>query len=257
MVCRAGKIGWLGVLVGWLAAGAGTLPAQTQTADALPVAPPLTATATLTPAHVAIEEMPGTLRDKVRGVMEKATLTTRGPAEVFTCRPAVYYWLLDNPDQAVRLWRLLGAKCTDIQRETTGFCWHDDQGSRLHWDVVLHTGTQCVWFAEGKVNPGRLLPTVDVQAVVVLNHTEGVDAAGKPAIRHQIEMYLKTDGKAISMAAKIVGASSPRVAEQYLGQMEMFFAAMAWYLEQHPQKAEEMFTELRKPQTSPQAGKVN
>jgi hypothetical protein len=246
MVCRTGKIGWLGVLVSWLAAGVGELPAQVMKAEPESRAPLPTATATIAPAHVALEEIPAAVRDKVRAVMEKPTLTTRGPTEVFTCRPAIYYWLLDNPDQAVRLWRLLGAKCTDIDRETTGFCWHDTQGSKLHWDTVLRSPQQRVWYAEGKVNPGKLLPTVDVQAVVVLTHTEGTDNTGKPAIRHQIEMYLKTDGKAVSMAAKIVGASSPRVAEQYLGQMEMFFAALAWYLDQHPQKAEEMFAELRK-----------
>jgi hypothetical protein len=246
MGCRAGKIGWLGVLVGWLAASAGSAPAQTLKAEPEPHAALPTVTATIAPAPVAVDEMPAAVRDKVRAVMEKPTLTTRGPTEVFTCRPAIYYWLLDNPDQAVHLWRLLGAKCTDIERETTGFAWHDDQGSKLHWDTVLRTPKQRVWYAEGKVNPGKLLPTVDVQAVVVLTHSEGSDNTGKPAIRHQIEMYLKTDGKAISMATKIVGASSPRVAEQYLGQMEMFFAALAWYLDQHPQKAEEMFTELRK-----------
>ena len=35
--------------------------------------------------------------------------------------------------------------------------------------------------------------------------------------------------------------------EQYIGQMEMFFSSLAWYLDQHPRKAEEMFAELRRP----------
>lgn len=240
---RAGKIGWLGVLVGWLATGTGQLPAQPVRAE------PEARMAVLAPAPVPVEEMPAAVRDKVRAVTEKPTLTSRGASEAFNCRPPVYYWLLDNPDQAVRLWRLIGAKCTDIDRETTGFCWHDDQGSKLHWDTVLRTPTQHIWYAEGRVNPGKLLPSVDVQAVVVLTHNEGTDKTGKPTVRHQIEMYLRTDGKAIAMATKIIGASSPRVAEQYLGQMEMFFGALAWYLDQHPQKADEMFTELRKPQT--------
>ena len=147
MGCRAGKIGWLGVLVGWLAAGAGSAPAQTMKADPEPHAALPTVTATIAPAPVAVDEMPAAVRDRVRAVMEKPTLTTRGPTEVFTCRPAIYYWLVDNPDQAVHLWRLLGAKCTDIERETTGFCWHDEQGSKLHWDTVLRTGN--LWFAVG------------------------------------------------------------------------------------------------------------
>jgi hypothetical protein len=246
MECRAGKIGWLGVLVSWLAAGVSELPAQTMKPDMAPSAITAPAENSFAPARVALEDMPAAVRDKVRAVMEKATLVGRGPVEVFTCQPAMYYWLLDNPDQAVRLWRLIGAKCTDIDREPNNrFRWHDAQGSNLHWDTVLRTGTQRVWFAEGKVNPGVLLPMVDVQAVVVLNHIEGTDAAGKTAIRHQIDLYLKTDGRAMSIATKLFGASSPRVAEQHIGQIEMFYAALSWYLDQHPEKATELFKELR------------
>jgi hypothetical protein len=248
MVCRAGKIGWLGVLVGWLAAGAGGAQAQAQKPEPARAAAP--EAVPFAPARVAVDDVPAAVRDKVRGVLDQATLTTRGPVEVFTCRPEVYFWLLENPDQAVRLWRMIGAKCTDIEREPgDGFCWRDAQGSKVRWDTVLKTPRQRVWYAEGKVNPGPLLPTVDVQAVAVLNHTEGTDAAGRPAVRHQIDLYVKTDSRAVALAAKVIGASSPRVAEQYVGQMEMFFAALAWYLDQHPQKAEEMFAELRKPPT--------
>src|SRR6516164_5615380 len=111
MVCRAGKIGWLGVLVGWLAAGAGGAPAQTQKPEPARAAAP--EPLPFAPARVAVEEVPAPVRDKVRGVLDQATLTARGPVEVFTCRPEVYFWLLENPDQAVRLWRMIGAKCTD------------------------------------------------------------------------------------------------------------------------------------------------
>lgn len=247
MGCRAGKIGWLGVLVSALTLGVAEVPAQTTKPAPDAPTPHVAVETSSAPARVAIEGLPVPVRDKVRAVMEKATLIGRGPVEVFTCQPAMYYWLLDNPDQAVRLWRLIGAKCTDIDREPNDrFRWHDGQGSQLHWDTVLRTAKQRVWLAEGKVNPGALLPMVDVQAVVVLNYLEGTDAAGKAAIRHQIDLYLKTDGRVMSMATKLFGASSPRVAEQYIGQIEMFFAALSWYLDQHPEKTSELFPELRR-----------
>ena len=122
------------------------------------------------------------------------------------------------------------------------------KAASLHWDTILRTGKQRVWFAEGRVNPGALLPMVDVQAVVVLNYLEGTDTAGKAAIRHQIDLYLKTDGRVMSMATKLFGTSSPHVAEQHIGQIEMFFAALSWYLDQHPEKTTELFTDLRRPQ---------
>src|SRR5262245_47727685 len=70
------------------------------------------------------------LRERVRFVMDKTTLSANGPVETFVCSPAVYNWLLDHPDQAARLWRLMGVKCADIrERAPAAFAWEDGQGS--------------------------------------------------------------------------------------------------------------------------------
>ena len=45
------------------------------------------------------------------------------------------------------------------------------------------------------------------------------------------------------------------MAEQYVGQVEMFFAAMSWYLDQHPDRAEAMFQELQRPEKATSKGK--
>ena len=51
----------------------------------------------------------------------------------------------------------------------------------------------------------------------------------------------------------MLGASAPHLAEQYVGQMEMFFGALAWYLDQHPEQAEVMLKGIAH---APEAGKV-
>jgi hypothetical protein len=38
------------------------------------------------------------------------------------------------------------------------------------------------------------------------------------------------------------------MAEEYVGQMEMFFGALAWYLTEHPDKAMVLFEGLKTPQ---------
>ena len=168
-------------------------------------------------------------------VVEQPTLVTHGPAEAFACQPVVYHWLLDHPDQTVRLWRMLGAKCTDIQQPEEGkFCYQDPQGSKINWSVSLDNGRQRIWYAEGQVKPGVLLPMVQMQAVLVLTYAEGTDGKGKPAVRHQMDLLIKSDSTAVALATRLLGSSAPRMAEQYVGQIEMFFAAMAWYLEQTP-----------------------
>jgi hypothetical protein len=249
MGCRRVLVGWLGVLLWAVAVGRAWAQGGKEGPLAAPESAPAAGASGFAPVRVPLEQLPAEVRERVRAVVEQHTLSTRGPVEVFTCQPAVYQWLLDHPDQTVRLWRSLGAKVTDIQDRGNGvFGWQDNQGGNIRWETVLRSPRQRVWYAEGQVRPGVLLPAVPVQAVVVLDLTEGHDLEGRPALRHQMSLLVHTDSQAVALAARLLGASVPRVAEQYVAQMEMFFAAMAWYLDQHPRQAERLFGELQRPQ---------
>src|SRR5437870_2659366 len=59
-------------------------------------------------AHVPLDKVPEAMRERVRQVVEQPTLVTRGPLEVFAAQPSWYYWFLDHPEQATRVWRRLG-----------------------------------------------------------------------------------------------------------------------------------------------------
>src|SRR4051812_13366205 len=99
------------VLAGWAvwAAWVAGSPAVAQT-------PPMES-AGVAAAPLPLEDLAPEARPRVRAVVEQPTLRARGRVETFTCQPAVYDWLLDHPDLTVRLWRLLGAKCSDIAGE--------------------------------------------------------------------------------------------------------------------------------------------
>lgn len=250
MECRRKALGWL--LGACCAAGAGVVSAQpapdNSPPSALPLPRPAAPAQGFVAAPVPLDELAPPMRERVRAVLDRPTLSSRGPLEAFHCRPGLYYWLLDHPDLAVRLWRGLGAKCADIGATgENSFIWKDAQNGEVHWQTVLRTARQRVWYAEGKVRPGVLLPSVPIRAVVVLNHQEGADGSGKPAVRHQMDLVLHTDSRAINLATRLFGASAPRLAEEYVGQLEMFFGGLAWYLTQHPDKAAVLFEDLKRP----------
>ncbi|MGH7170723.1 MAG: hypothetical protein ACRELF_14880 [Gemmataceae bacterium] len=254
MECRRKVSGWLLFVIG----AAVTNPALAQTMPAAPggtgvspvmrggtgVAPVVPQS--FVPAPVPLDQLAPPMRERVRSVLEHPTLSSRGPLEAFHCRPGLYYWLLDHPELAVRLWRGLGAKCTDIQARGDGsFVWKDTQNGEVHWQTIVRGPKQRVWYAEGRVKAGVMLPSVSIRAVVVLNHQEGTDGSGKPAVRHQMNMILHTDSRAVGLATRLFGASAPRLAEEYVAQLEMFFGALAWYLSEHPDKATALFRELK------------
>jgi hypothetical protein len=240
MECRRKALGWFLMM-------ASTAAANAASAQTIPEGPrPSIVQQGFMPAPVPLDALPPSLRERVRVVLEHPTLSSRGPLEAFRCRPSLYFWLLDRPDFAMRLWRGLGAKCTEIHTLGDGsFAWKDAQNGEVHWQTIVRTARQRIWYAEGKVRAGPMLPAVSIRVVVVLNHQEGSDSKGKPAIRHQMDMILHTDSRAVSLAARLFGASAPRMAEEYVGQMQMFFGALAWYLSEHPEKAAALFEELK------------
>jgi hypothetical protein len=226
---RANPVHWLGLL-GW-ALWAAAAEAQTPAA-----APPLTLSAGL--AQVQLEALPPALRDSVRFVLERPTMVVPGPSEVFRGQPALYHWYVDHPDEAVATWRRLGAKCTEVTTAGPGrWRWRDGSGSEVYWTTVYATPHVRVWYAQGSARPGPLLPLLPVRAVAVLRFTDGHDYVGHPVIQHQARIYLQTDSKTAALAMRLLGSSAPHLAERGVEQMEMFFSALVWYLDHHPELA--------------------
>ncbi len=175
-------------------------------------------------------------------MMENPTLVARGPAETFSCMPEQYFWLLENPDRAVTAWRRLGAKCVTIQRRAGGkFGYVDDAGSDVAWETVHQTPTLRIWFAEGKVKPSAVLPVVPVKALIILRHVDAKMPDGSMVVQHQTEVVVHTDSKVANAATKLMGQSAPKLAEQALGQLQLFFGALSCYLDRHPERVETLF----------------
>lgn len=188
---------------------------------------------------VPLAEVPAGYREKMRLVITHPTLHTRGPVEVFRGQPGFYHWLMDHPDKAVTMWRKMGARCTEITDRGNGrFGYTDKQGSDIAWDTVHRAEGERIWFAEGVASPGSVFPLFPVRAVVVLRYTESPDAFGRVVFHHQAELWMQTDSKAAALMAKLVGSSAPKLAEQCVGQLELFFSALVYYIDRHPERIE-------------------
>jgi hypothetical protein len=189
------------------------------------------------PTDVPLESVPTRLREAVRSVVEHPTLAAAGPVEEFSGQMTVYRWLLDHPDRTARAWRQLGAPCLDITQRSEGrFGWADTHGSDVRWDTVYRDGTRQIWYAEGAVKPGPLCPMMPVRAVVVMHYGEHVDPLGRGSMWHEADLFVQTDSKAAAIAVRLFGSSVPRLTEQALAQLEMFFSAMTNYIQRHPEK---------------------
>ena len=188
-------------------------------------------------SRLPLDELAEPWRERVRQVVEQPTLFGHGPSEAFGGDPDLYNWLLDNPERCVLAWRRLGAKCTEIKNRGQGvYGWSDAKGSDIHWQVVHDGDSQRIWFAEGKVRPSLFLPPVPVQLVISLRHGHRPDGPDRTVVFQQADVFLKTDGKTGEFLSRMVGPSVPRLAEQYLGQLETFYSGLVWYIDHHPER---------------------
>jgi hypothetical protein len=192
-------------------------------------------------AAIPLDDLGEPQRALVKSVVDKPTMVGHGPKETFPCRPEHYYWFLEHPDRAVTAWRRIGAKCAAITARGDGcFGWSDPDGSELTWRTVHKAPGIRIWFAEGKVRPAPLMALVPVKAVLVLHHSEGKNAEGTGVIQHHSELYLLTESKSTALLTKLMGQSASKLAEQGLGQLQLFFSGVSWYIHRHPEKAEEL-----------------
>lgn len=194
------------------------------------------------PTEMPWDDMSDRARTVAQQMIEKPTTHARGPSETFACTPEQYYWLLENPDRVVTAWRRLGAKCVGITRRAPGrFGYSDEQGSDVSWETIHQGPGIRVWFAEGKVKPGLALPLVPVKALVIMRHTAGKTADGSTVVQHQAEVVIQTDSKAATLVTKMMGQSATKLAEQGLGQLQLFFSALSSYVDRHPDQVDALF----------------
>jgi hypothetical protein len=199
------------------------------------------------PLPVPLEDMPAVTRTALSKVMKDPTLTAVSPVEEFVAHPDTYVWLLDRPDRTAAAWRKLGVGAVEIKTLKDGrFFWKGDDGSELVWQSVATGPSGRVWYAEGQVRPASWLPIVPVTAVAVLAHTETARPTGDHLIKHQVEVFVHTDSKTAALVTKMVGDSAPRLAQQGLEQMLMFFSGIAKYSHDKPEKSTGLLSDSRK-----------
>jgi hypothetical protein len=190
------------------------------------------------------ESIPAVTRDALSKVMKSPTLTTVSTADEFIAHTDMYQWLLDHPDRTSQAWKKLGVAAVDITQLKDGrFYWKDENGSEMIWQSVAQNDHGRVWYAEGRIKPGALVPTVPVTAVAILRHTAKAREAGDNLIKHQVEIFLNTDNRAANMVTRMMGDNAPRMAQQGSEQLLLFFSGIAKYTHDKPDKTKTLFAE--------------
>jgi len=162
--------------------------------------------------------MPEAVREAVRQVVEGATLATTD-AEIFACKPAQYTGSRPS-DRASIVWQRLGAKCMESTIAATAASVGSTARAAIFTGTPCSADRECTSVRGGESPPAALLPLVPVRAYSSCT-AEGHGESGRPLLRHHADLYLYTTARP-PLVTRMLGASAPRVAEQYVGQLQMF-----------------------------------
>ncbi len=231
----------VGVLVSVVigATVAGAMPPSSRT----PVYEPIAATAgPLIPTEAVRPEF----RDAVRKVTSNPTIATKASGEKVICTIAVYEWLYDHPDRVALAWQRLQVPSITITDMGGGkFAWVDENGSEVVWQTVGKVADGRVWYANGKVKAARAMPSIPVQAVVLVAHPKKVEKDGVALFVPTAHAYMHCDSRTATLALRALGPTAPKLAEDAAGQLLDFFGGIANYVQKNPKQAEELLGSKR------------
>jgi len=201
-----------GLLLG-SALGAGTLAAEEPRPDAAgesarPVAPtPPPMALGLTEAarerDIPWDRLDGAAYDLVRDVVRGAALAREVRDITFRSRKPVFDYLLDNPDFAAEVARVLRQGKYRIRRVGDGFEADDGHGGHGTMRFLLNEEGRRLYYLQGKYDP-PLLPTLTGRLVILLDaeHVDGPDGVTYCAMK--FAGYLKLDNAMADAAARVI-----------------------------------------------------
>ena len=192
------------------ALGAGTVAAEEPQADAAgerarPPAPPLSLglTEASRERDIPWDRLDAPAYDLVRDVVRGAAVAREVRDITFRSRKPVFDYLLDNPDFAAEVARILREGKYVIRRVGEGYEADDGYGGHGTMRFLLNEEGRRVYYLEGRYDP-PLLPTLTGRLVILLDaeHVDGPDGVTYCAMK--FAGYLKLDNAMADAVARVM-----------------------------------------------------
>jgi hypothetical protein len=178
-------------------------------------------------------DLRGPQRARLDAVAQGATVSTRVEAEPFPGRPEVFEFLLDHPEFASRVTRVLKAARYHVWREADGLHLDDGWGAVGRFEVVYATGTTRVMYARG-IYRKRFVPDIHGEAVVMLEYAVQRGPDGATLIAPTITGFVKLDSTMLAAAMKVITPLARAKADREARTLAKVFAKVTRAIAEDP-----------------------
>ena len=178
-------------------------------------------------------DLPASERPRLEAVTQAAAVSTHVAAEPFVGRPEVFEFLLNHPEFATRVTRVLKVARYRVWREADGLHLDDGWGAVGRFDVVYAVGSTRVMYARG-VYQKRLLPDIRGEAVVMIEYSARPAPEGKSVISATVTGFVKLDSSMLSLATKVAAPVARAKADREAKQLVKVFAKVTRAADEQP-----------------------
>lgn len=192
--------------------------------------------------------IPQAHRGELQQVAEAASVSTHVQAEPFVGRRDVFEYLLDHPEFATHVTRVLKLARYRIWHTSEGLFLDDGWGATGHFSVIYAVNGTRVMYARGQYQQ-RVLPAINGQAVIVLASEFQPAPDGRASITTAVTGFVKLDNRFLNLFGRLARGIVDAKAEKEAHRLVRVFARASRQIEERPA---EVLAQLRQRPDVPQ-----
>lgn len=178
-------------------------------------------------------EVPDAARARVQPVTDQPSLAVKVDGEPFVARREVFEYLLDHPDFATHVTRVLKLARYRIWRTPAGLSIDDGWGTVGTFELVHAATGLRLMYAKG-IYQQRILPDIHGQAVVLIDFDTEPAGGGRSTISTAVTGFVRLDSRILNLASKLATSVASQKGEKEARRLVKLFARASRAIDADP-----------------------
>jgi hypothetical protein len=174
--------------------------------------------------------------EKIRSVVNHATIYRRLPTQVIRCDPDLYLFVMNHPEVVANIWQLMGIEDVVLEPIDGGCYLADDgAGTRGKGEFLYRNHDTHLVYAEGRYDGPMFSKPVDGACVVLLKSGYEREPDGYYYVTVRLDMFVRLDHAGLDLLAKTFQPLVVKVADYNFIATTNFLQSLSRTAEKNPQ----------------------
>lgn len=187
-------------------------------------------------AGIPLNRMSPKNRQRAAAVIDKCNQFRRLPELQYTADPAIYRYLLEQPDVAVSTWRVMGISKFEMwqtgpmEYEATAV-----DGSEGLTHVLYRDDQQCIFICDGSYHNPLLLKPLEAAALVWFRYGFSPGEDGATLVSQKADVFIAFPSQGLSTIAKILTPVTNSMMDRNMYEVSLYAGLMSRAVRDEPE----------------------